>query len=66
MKKGLLPLKICLITILGGMIIFSFCMFPALLSVSNDDPETLQLGYGYMAVFVVSSLGLYWVIKKEL
>lgn len=65
MKKVLLPLKVCLILFLGAIIPVSLFMFPALLFSSPNDSETLQIGYGYLALFILSCIGLYLIIKKE-
>ncbi len=66
MKKVVLPLKICLILLIGVTIPLSLFMFPALLFGSSNNLEILQIGYGYLTLFILSCIGLYILVRKEL
>lgn len=66
MKKVFLTLKFCLLLFLGLILCFSLLMFPSLLFGDSQNPATLRIGYGYLAVFVLSGLGFYTIIKRAI
>jgi hypothetical protein len=41
----------------------SLMLFPFL--VGSQDPETVNLGYSYVLIFETSSIGLFFLLKRE-
>lgn len=49
--------------VLTLLMALSFMLFPFL--VGSQDPETVNLGYSYVLIFGTSSLGLFFLLKRE-